>query len=144
MSQDKDSIGSPEEWLQYAKGDLKLAKIAFDASKEDPEIREGQVCYNAQQAAEKSLKAILISKEILFPFSHDLSILSRLLEDSGVSVSEDLKEIGTLTPYAVQVRYPGYFGSISIDEAQQALDIAEKTIAWAEALILIPPFGLTR
>ena len=46
---------SPEEWLGHALSDLKLAKLG----KEDPDILPEQICFHAQQAVEKTFKAVL-------------------------------------------------------------------------------------
>lgn len=55
--------GSPDEWLSHAKSDLRLASLAA----EDELVRREQVCFHAQQAAEKAIKAVLLSREIEFP-----------------------------------------------------------------------------
>ena len=54
---DSESLvpGSAEDWLRYAKSDLELARI------EKPEgVLLENLCFHAQQAAEKTLKAVLI------------------------------------------------------------------------------------
>ena len=43
--------GSPEDWLAHAKSDLNLARLGKDRQ----EILPEQVCFHAQQAAEKAL-----------------------------------------------------------------------------------------
>jgi HEPN domain len=48
--------GSPEEWLSHAQSDLRLAHLGF----KDPQIIRGQVCFHAQQAAEKAIKGVLL------------------------------------------------------------------------------------
>lgn len=46
--------GTPEDWLQIARSDLNLARIARSAEGVLPE----QVAFHAQQCAEKSLKSV--------------------------------------------------------------------------------------
>ncbi len=61
---DSESLvpGSAEDWLRYAKSDLEPARI------EKPEgVLLENLCFHAQQAAEKTLKAVLIFLEIDFP-----------------------------------------------------------------------------
>jgi len=41
-------------------------------------------------------------------------------------------EAGNLTPYAVETRYPGYWGEITDSDVDEAIKIAETVIAWAE------------
>ena len=42
------------------------------------------LCFDAQQAAEKALKALCIHRDIDFPYVHDLAKLLTLLEQAGV------------------------------------------------------------
>lgn len=143
MSPNKEHIssGSPGNWLTHAKSDLKLAKIVRE--KEDVEILDEQICFHAQQAAEKALKAVLLFHEISFPFIHDLATMIRLLKDNNISVPEELMDVITLTPYAIETRYPGYSGKITTKDVDDAIDIAKVAITWAESIILTPPYGLT-
>ncbi len=53
--------GSPEAWLSYALSDLALAKaVGIDGV-----LREA-LCFHAQQAVEKSIKAVLVGYEVRF------------------------------------------------------------------------------
>jgi HEPN domain-containing protein len=47
--------GSPREWLNHAKSDLRLAHLAA----KDKLVRREQACFHAQQAAEKAINAVL-------------------------------------------------------------------------------------
>jgi HEPN domain-containing protein len=60
--------------------------------------------FHVQQAAEKALKAWLALEGAVYPKTHDLSRLLRLLEELGADVGpfQDLIEYN---PYAVQLRY---------------------------------------
>jgi HEPN domain-containing protein len=54
MPPKKSALGTAQEWLKRAKGNLALAK--------QPKPREAfwdDLCFDAQQAAEKSIKAVL-------------------------------------------------------------------------------------
>lgn len=94
-----------------------------------------QVCFHAQQAVEKSLKAVLLFRRIEFPFTHDLEELVETFEQAGVKLPPDLREVGTLTPYAVESRYPGYWGDISDTDVTAAVTLAENAINWADHII---------
>jgi HEPN domain-containing protein len=59
--------GSPEERLAHAESDLNLARLGKNRDDVLPE----QVCFHAQQAAEKALKAVLRHRKIEFPLIHD-------------------------------------------------------------------------
>ena len=64
------------EWLQRAKSNMARAK----AGKVSSEILYEDLCYDAQQAVEKALKALCILHDILFPKTHDIAYLMDLLE----------------------------------------------------------------
>ncbi len=42
-----------------------------------------------------------------------------------------MDDIGTLTPYAVETRYPGFWGEITESDVDDALDLAERVLNWA-------------
>jgi HEPN domain-containing protein len=67
----------------------------------------GPLCYHAQQAAEKAVKAVLIARSTPFPYIHDVGRLLDLARASGVVVPESLADADLLTDYASMVRYPG-------------------------------------
>ena len=70
----------PREWLNRAASNLALAKNRIEgAYLED-------LCFQAQQAAEKSIKAIMIKRDIDFPYVHDLRRLLALLQDAGEEI----------------------------------------------------------
>lgn len=74
MQHENNHSGSPESWLQYANSDLELARI----SKPQNVLFE-TLCFHAQQAAEKAIKALLIAKKITFPKTHSIRMLLDLL-----------------------------------------------------------------
>jgi HEPN domain-containing protein len=92
-----------EAWraLRLADRDIKV----FDILMEEPEAPLSIVLFHAQQAVEKSLKAVLFSRQIEFRRTHDLTELAQLLRQEGVEtpVAEDTLE--RLNPFAVTFRY---------------------------------------
>jgi HEPN domain-containing protein len=120
--------GSPDDWLSHAKSDLRLAHLAAG----DESVRREQVCFHAQQAAEKAIKAVLLARKIEFPLTHDIEELLEIAQDNGVKLSEDIQEAGLLTPYAVESRYPGYLFEITEEDLKEAVQTAERTVEWAE------------
>src|SRR5690606_41165325 len=72
------STSDHRRWLDYALSDLAAAKTLLA----NPDHYPRQVCYLAQQAAEKALKAALVREQVDFPFSHDLDRLRNLLPPS--------------------------------------------------------------
>jgi len=63
-----------KEWLEIADNDLDSALLLNDAPRKHFEI----ICYHCAQAAEKYLKAYLISKDIIPQKTHDLRFLNNL------------------------------------------------------------------
>lgn len=122
--------GSPKEWLVRAKSNLALAR-----AEKPKEVFWEDMCYNAQQAAEKALKAVLQHFQITFRFIHDLEELIDTLEKSGITFPSDLKQAAVLTQYAIETRYPGHFEEITEADYRQALEIANRLVEWAEDVI---------
>jgi hypothetical protein len=69
----KKMPGSPQEWLNHAKSDLRLVHLAAT----DELMRREQACFHAQQAAEKAIKAVLVLGGIEFPFVFRLAMSVR-------------------------------------------------------------------
>ncbi len=88
---------SPAKWLKYAKSDLAIAELPLPAG-----ANYETLCFHAQQAAEKSIKAILLSRAIAFPYTHSIQILIDLLPAD--LVDPQLKPLMALTPYAIMTR----------------------------------------
>jgi len=113
------------EWINKGEGDRRTAKReseAVDAPNWDA------VCFHAQQAVEKYLKALLQQEEIPFSRTHDLTQLLRSL----LPIYGDLKALSDdlewLTTFAVEIRYPGE--SALEDDAKQAVTIMERSITF--------------
>lgn len=90
------------------------------------------LCFEAQQVAEKSIKAVFVHRGVTFPFIHDLDRLLQLLEHHGVKVPRYVKDSRELTRFAVVMRYPGFSGPVSKREYRRAVRIAESVLRWAE------------
>ena len=52
----------------------------------DPNASLRIICFHAQQAVEKSLKAILVSEGIVPIRTHDLTELAYMIEDAGITL----------------------------------------------------------
>lgn len=127
----KRIITSPYEWLAHARSDLNFALLGHKNS----DIMNEQICFHAQQAVEKALKAVLLFHKIDFPLTHDLDELSDILQESGVSLPEEVTDVGSLTPYAVETRYPGYWSEITDQDVDEALKMAEQVVKWSGDII---------
>ena len=125
--------GKPEEWLRRAKGNLARAKQTKpkDAFWED-------LCFDAQQAAEKAIKAVLIFRQLEFRKTHDLRGLLTLLDSGGYPVPAEIWKADNLTDYAVETRYPGLSEPVSDKEYRDAVALAETVVRWADKQITQP------
>lgn len=116
----------PREWLNRARSNLIQAKAL------QPGVYLEDLCFNAQQAAEKAIKALLIYRDVAFPYIHDLTKLLGLLQEAGEQIPDAVKRAGLLTRFAIFTRYPGIARPVSHQEYEQAIAIAEAVIRWAE------------
>src|SRR6266404_1259056 len=91
----------PREWINRAKSNLAHARAI------SPDVFLEDLCFDAQQAAEKAIKAVFIHRGEIFPYSHDLDRLLRLLEQNGLRIAKYVNEARELTRFAVVTRYPG-------------------------------------
>ena len=121
--------GSPADWLRYARSDLELARVV----RPDEVLFEG-LCFHAQQAAEKALKAVLIAKGVPPPKTHNIRTLLDLLPQELVAPQE-IEDAASLTDYAVTSRYPSDFESVDEEEYKEAVRLAETVVIWAERII---------
>jgi HEPN domain-containing protein len=88
------------------------------------------LCFHAQQAAEKSLKAVLVHRGIPFPKTHNLRTLLDLLP-KDMAMPAVFEEIAKLTDYVVLGRYPAAVEPVDMDEYREAIALAEVAVSWA-------------
>jgi len=120
-----------QSWLEHAKSDLMLGKVALHTKDVLPE----DAAFHAQQCAEKALKALLFSLSIPFPKTHAIEVLLDLLKEAGLNIPENVDEAFELSQYAVQTRYPGEWEPVTKSEAKHSLDRAAFVLRWVEAQI---------
>ncbi|MBN1553536.1 MAG: HEPN domain-containing protein [Phycisphaerae bacterium] len=108
------------EWLRKADKDMAVAeRLATD---EVPFC--DAISFHCQQAAEKYLKALLVLYSIEFPKTHDLEILLNLIATKNSGLADGLRDVIVLTPYGVEIRYPGDRPDASVKEAEHAVHLA--------------------
>jgi HEPN domain-containing protein len=128
MPPDPMSPGSPGDWLRHARADLALAQVEVS-----PQLLE-LLCFHAQQACEKSLKAVLVYFGVAIPKTHSLRALVDLISKYS-AVPTDIAACAALTDYAVTTRYPGVYETVTENEHREAVQTAHQTIRWVEGLI---------
>ena len=128
---DRPNPNDPFEWLRRARSHLALAKEGRTL----PEILFEDLCFHAQQAAEKAIKSLFVHRKLRFPYTHDIMVLLTILRQEGVLFPEDFQRAAKLTYYAVATRYPGDADRPTEEDYLQAIELAEAICHWAESLI---------
>lgn len=128
MPPERRPADDPREWLSRAKSNLTRAKGGVELAG----VYLEDLCFDAQQAAEKALKAVLLHRKIPFPYVHDLAELVTLLQQTVGALPVAITDAARLTRFAVETRYPGLGEPVTHEEYQKAVVIAEGVIRWAE------------
>ncbi len=126
--------GDPKEWLRRARSNLARAR----ADRGLPDVLYEDLCFDAQQVAEKAIKAVLVHRRVRFPKTHAISDLLTLAAGSGLVVPAEAREASFLSSYAVETRYPGEWEDVSEEEYCHAIDLAGRVLRWAQGLIESP------
>lgn len=104
-------------WIKAAQDDIGSAiKLV-----EGDTVYPGTSLYHCQQCAEKSLKAFLLSNDIAFEKTHNLSVLVELCCDKHQGFRSLADQAEKLTPYATLYRYPEETETPTLDEARKAI-----------------------
>jgi HEPN domain-containing protein len=119
----------PREWLARARSSLTFARSETEG------VDLENFCFEAQQAAEKAIKAVMISRGITFPYIHNLTKLLRMLEKNGEQLPPQVWEAEELTTYAHETRYPSPEEPVTKSEYDNAVAITETVVGWASGLI---------
>ncbi len=90
--------------------------------------------FHAQQAVEKALKAVLATRGIDFPFTHNVTLFMQLCEDAGFGLPDGLSDADWLTSYAAALRYG--LGDPDAVASEDALSWATLAVQWAEAQLI--------
>lgn len=148
----KDWCSSPIHWarlegkilydepLYFSKIEFRLEwQMLFGRAEEDrkaisvllgSDVALSIICFHAQQAVEKYIKAVLSKKNIQFPFTHDLEELARLYDGHRPVTNEQLEK---LNPFAVKARYdiPPEINATR----EEVREIVEKMADWCRNII---------
>jgi len=116
----------PHEWLNHAKSNLAHAQAT------NPDVWLEDLCFDAQQAAEKGIKAVFIYRGESFPYIHDLEKLLKLLERNGLKIPKYVWQAADLTRFAFVTRYLGHAKPVTKRVHSRAVRIATAVLGWAE------------
>ncbi len=135
MQSDQRDPTKPGEWLRRAKSNLRRAS----GPKDHPDIMYEDLCFDAQQAAEKAIKGLLVHLQIPFPKTHSIPDLLTLVSRAGIQISAEISEASGLTLYAVDSRYPGLLEDVEEDQYLRAVTLADRVVSWVERTIETKP-----
>ena len=110
-----------QEWLEFAKTDLKAAELLVS----DPTLT-APASFHSQQCAEKCLKAVVESMGLNPPKTHDLIRIYGMVEDF-ITINEDM--LAKLNEIYIDVRYPAGMGLLpdgvpTVEEAKDFVKFA--------------------
>jgi HEPN domain-containing protein len=119
-----------QRWLSFAEGDLAVAEHEMQRS--EPVYHT--VCFLSQSAAEKFLKAFLISRGWSLEKTHDLVQLLGRCADYDAELAGMIAEGALLNEYIVAGRYPGDIAAeqIGSGEAREALEAGQRIRAMVQ------------
>ena len=127
-----DKHSHARAWLVKAESDRLAARRLLDAGGPFD-----AVCFHAQQACEKALKAVLAWAEADIPRTHNLEELQLLclaaISEPTVSALKAF-DLSELTPYAVETRYDAEFWP-DRDTAAMAATWAERVVGLVSAFL---------
>lgn len=115
------------KWLEYADEDIRAA---------DSTLRDGifsAACFHAQQAVEKTVKAILLAKTGRVPKQHSLLRLTDMSERKEM-FNQHKEQLEFLDKFYVPTRYPDALPG-SLPEGLPQREDAEKAVASAKEVI---------
>lgn len=118
-------------WLNRAEHDLYTARTMLGVDNPPTDV----VCFHCQQRAEKCVKAFLVSMGREFPKTHDLMRLLTLCAEEHGEFAKLEEDLMALADYAVEVRYVDDWRDILVDEAESALEAAERVISFVRRML---------
>jgi HEPN domain-containing protein len=126
MKRERFPADDPREWINRATSNLIRARLI------NPDVLFEDLCFDAQQCAEKAIKGLFVLRGERFPLIHDLEELLQRLTRIGVKVPKYVWDADELSHFAVQTRYPGMADPVTKREYRRAVRIAEAVLRWAE------------
>ena len=124
MPPDPARTAEVQAWLAKVTADLRAAEHDLAA---DPPLLEDSL-FHSQQAAEKTLKAFLASRNTSFRKTHDLNELGLQCVQIEPSLELLCRNVARLTAYAWIFRYPGQPGEPTLDEARSAVSLVRELL----------------
>ncbi|MFZ5453919.1 MAG: HEPN domain-containing protein [Thermodesulfobacteriota bacterium] len=122
MPLDPVLVAETKAWLRKAASDLRAAQHDLTAS---PPLLD-DATFHCQQTVEKMFKGFLMWHGVPFRKTHSLEELGEQCLDLDASLRDMMDRAVPLTEFAWKFRYPGEPEEPSIQEVQEALEIARE------------------
>jgi HEPN domain-containing protein len=121
---------------QHEQALLLLKKAAQDEALldevlESPLVSDEIIGFHCQQAAEKTLKALLSSLGVRFRKTHEIGALAALLAEAGCRLPRELEDLDALTPFGAVYRYEDFDTELPLDR-QRARMMLRSLRLWIE------------
>ena len=116
--------------LKIAGGDLNTAEALLG----NKNVRPENICFLAQQAIEKCIKAVLCHKNLSVPQVHDLEALVAAVPDNCPSIP-GIEQLGDLTEFATVRRYEEGYQELEPPEMLAVVKTARECIEWAKKIV---------
>ena len=117
--------GDWRAWVAVAESDRLTIRNNVAAA----ETPWSMVCFHAQQAAEKMLKALLVCHGVTPPKTHDLLFLLGQCISLGPALEALAEDCRHLNAYSVHTRYPGLDIAMDETEGRSGLAAVERVCA---------------
>lgn len=130
---ERENLIDAKEWLSYAENDLGVAEHLFKTYHPKPLSIIG---FHCQQAAEKSVKALIVlhGSQGGMPKKHDVFLLLNQIKNM-VNIDQKFYDYADiLAPYGIAVRYPN---ELALEEyhAEKAIRMAQEFVGWAKDIV---------
>jgi len=114
-------------------------RITFEILRDALNAPIHSICFHAQQMVEKSLKAVLVSHQVLFRRTHDLNELAEILVKHHIPLPIPMQELGILAPCSVVVRYEDL--EVTLIDRDGLTQILTAVRGWVSSVLFIEDLG---
>ena len=122
-------MGKYEDFLKLAANDLKVARLILNSAND--ELMQNSAAYNCEQAVEKIMKGLIVNAGGVAGVSHNITQLSKDLDDLGVQYPEWIHEKDDdISSWATTIRYNANFKA-DHDEIETVIGLTQE---WLDAI----------
>lgn len=119
----------PQRWLRQAESDLQAARDSFSAGHYD------WACFQAQQGAEKALKALLYQSGRTSIFTHSVADLVDEATKANPEMARLASDARFLDTFYLSTRYPNALASERAPVDYYSREEAERCLSSAESIL---------